>query len=456
MVIYKKETGKRECITQMKEKLESTDYTVWFIDAVIVCSMLLVFPFRIGGIEALPVALFTLCIGWACVSIVRINWGGIKPRTYIRLDLAAVLLALYETGSIAVDVFRKIKEDEPEVDYSWNLLVIDLVFLYLLVMETRQFRETYLDLVLYTGLAAMAFLLLGYLADPQFGAFLGMWEEKTEAASYLLLTSIVSVLQYCHCRDRMKEWFYGMCAAVSFFLLGCNHSVVSFWILAVTMLMIPIVETSTVRLWKKTARMLLLFPVMLSGISLLSNYTKLFLVPVRYDTEQSVCLGFMASAGAAVFFYCWDRIPEDAGQDSVVMRGLRRMDQRIVTAVSMVGLFFVTDAFEWQSGRRETVPLGTVRKFAVSFIGEIEENHSFWYWCMLKQGMAPILLGIPVFVLCAERLVRVWRRDKPVDGTPYIVAGCLFLQMLAWEVSWNVLPVAVICTADAIACNKER
>lgn len=441
----------------MKEKLKSTDYTVWFIDAVIICSMLLVFPVRIGGMVAIPAALFALCAGWACVNIVQINRGALKPRTkYTRLDLAVILSALYETGVVAFDLFHKIKEDEPEADCSWNLMVISLALLYLLVMQMRQFREGYLDLVLYTGLMVMAFLLLGYLVDPQFGIFLGMWEDRTKTASCLLFLGIISVLRYCHCRNRIKEWFYGVYAGISFFLLGCSHSTVSFWILAVAMLMIPIVEAPTATLWKRAARMMLLFPVVLSSVSLLSNYTKLFLAPVSYDSEQSVCLGFMASAGAVVFFYCWDRIPEDADQDCVVMRGLYRMDQRLLAVVSMVGLLFLTDALEWQSGKRETFPLGTVQKFAVSFIREMEENHSFLYRLMLEQGIIPVLLGILVFVLCAERLARVWRREKAADGTPYVMAVCLFLQILAWEVSWNILPVAVICTASAIACNKEE
>lgn len=441
----------------MKNKSGKPDYSVGFIYAAIFCSMLLVFPFRISGMEALPAVLFLLCIAWMMINILQIKRGKRRPRTqYRRLDLAAIILLMYEVVLIAVSMMQEIGENEPEPDYSWNVLVISLVFLYLLVMEAGAFRQGYLDMILYSGLVVMAVLLLGYLFDPMIGEGVRFWEAPAAAASYLIMVGIVSALQYCRCEKCGKRVFYGMCAGLAFFLLACNHSVISFWIMVYALLAIPVLIRPTAFLCKNAMQMLFLFLVIISSMGLLANETGLFLVPVHYDVEHSVYLDLVAAVGGLTFFYCWYRKPEGVSLKKIVMRGFYRVDKSILRGMMLILALFVSGGSAWKTLDSDTFGFRAVNGFALPLLEEAEQNDSLLYLCMQEHGVVEAILCILVLVLIMERVIRTFGWDKPVKGASCVIAVSLLPQILLWEMAPNILPVAVILLSSGAGCGKNR
>jgi len=444
---------------QVKKKSKDNsiepDYSKGFIYGIILCSMLSVIPVRIGSVAILPVIIFLLCMGWMAANIVQINQGKKKQeRKYTRLDITVLLLLSLELGNLILDLLKKTEEEMAKPDYSWNLLMVDLLLLYLLVMETKQFSMNYMDLILYGGLAVMAILLIGYLVEPQLGEIVGLWRDKESMASYLLMISIVSILQYCRCEEGMKRCFYGMCAGISFFLSGCNHSAAGFWILIVTIFMIPIMLRPTALLWKRAMQMLFLFFALISNMGLLTNYTGLFLMPVSYDLVNSVYLELILAAGSMVFFYCWYRIPEGTDQKEVIMLGLYQIDRMIVWGSMIVCLLFLTDHFAWDAGGWKTSSFKAVQQLALPLLEEVEKNQSFFYRCMSEQGMLPVMLCILALILYMERMHRILRWDRPVRGLLCVVGFSLLIQLFLWEIYWNILPVGVILVTSALSCEE--
>lgn len=374
----------------------------------------------------------------------------------LRLDGAVFLLLFYELASIAAGMIRRLKEGGPKADHSQNLLLISLVLLYLLVMETKQFRMVYLDMILYSGLVVMTLLMLGYLFDPHMGEIVSLWRDRAATASYLLMTGIVAVLQYCTSRDRVKEWFYGMCAAISFFLLACNNSVISFWIMAFSLLTIPVLIRPTALLCKKLAQMFFLFFLLVSNMGLAVHYTELLLVPVHCDLEQCVYLDLIAAVFGLLFFYCFERIPEGVAADKIVMRGFYRIDKLILKGMAVVFLLFAAGGTEWQIERSGQTGYRVVQGFARPLVEELEENRAALYQCMRSQGMVGFLLCMIILLLVMERMNRAWSWDKPVKGMLCVVAINVFPQLLIWEMAPNILPVAVILMTSVIACEEER
>lgn len=440
----------------MKNQSGKQDYSAGFIYAAILCSMLLVFPFKIGGMDALPAILFFLCIVWMMIDIWQINRGKRKTRTqYRRLDMAAIILLLYEVALIAVSMMQEIGENEPEPDYSWNVLVISLALLYFLVMEAGAFRSGYLDMILYSGLAVMAVLLLGYLFDPMIGGRVQFWEAPAAEASYLIMVGIVGALQYCRCEERGKRVFYGMCAGFAFFLLACNHSVISFWIMVYALLAIPILIRPTAFLCKNAMQMLFLFLVIISSMGLLANESGLLLVPVNYDVEHSVYLDLVAAVGGLSFFYCWYRKPEGVPLKKIVMRGFYRVDKSILRGMMLILALLVSGGSAWKTLDGDRFGFRAVSGFAVPLLEEAEENQSLLYLCMREHGVVEAILCIIVLVLILERLIRTFGWDKPVKGALCVIAVSLLPQILLWEMAPNILPAAVILLSSAVGCGNK-
>lgn len=440
----------------MKNKLGKWDYSVGFTYAVILCSMLLVFPFKISGMEMLPVILFLLCIVWMMTDILQINRGNRKPRSqYRRLDLAVGIFLAYEVVLIAVSLAQKIEENEPEPDYSWKLLMIDLALLYLLVMEAGAFRTEYLDMILYGGLVGMLPLLLGYLFDPQIGERVRFWEDSAALSSYLIMVGMVAALQYCRCKDRRRSFFYAMCAGIAFFLLACNHSVISFWIVAYALLTIPVLLRPTACLCKRAMQMLFLFLLMVSSMGLLANDTGLFLLPVHYDVEHSVCLDMIAAIGGVAFFYCWYRKPGELPQEKIVMRGFYKLDKLVLRGLLLFLALFVSGGNLWKTLDGERFGFRGIRGFAMPLLEEAGQNQGLIFGCMREQGVPGAVLCIVVLALLIDRMIRSFGWNKPVTGMLCVIAVSLLPQVFLWEMAPNILPLAALLLSGAISCGSK-
>lgn len=92
------------------------------------------------------------------------------------------------------------------------------------------------------------------------------------------------------------------CVFLELFLLGCNHSNISFWILGGTILLIPILLRPTALVFKRAMQMMFVFVFIISNMSLLTNYTGVLLVETSYDLEHSVYLDLLLALGCVLFF----------------------------------------------------------------------------------------------------------------------------------------------------------
>lgn len=438
----------------MKIQDREQNIAVWFVRLVVICSMLSVWQIKIGGMDLLPVILFVIALAWMAFYIVQMNRGKKKWRQrYDRLDIVMGLLLVYELGQLVVTLLTSAEDEVP--DYSLNLLLIGLVMLYLLMMETGEMLQEYLDLVLYGGLLIMAVFLLGYLYDPRIGERLILWGNQAASGSYLLLVATVAVVQYCRSRIPLQSYFYAMCAFVSFFLLGCNHSTISFWILGVTILLIPVLLRPTALLVKRAMQMLFTFLFLISNMSLLTNYTGVLLVETSYDLEHSVYLDLLLALGGVFFFHFWDRIPEKVRLDRIVMRRLYRAEKRLLKVSLLIFLLFVLGGNAWQSLDGERMSIHALQGFAVPLWKEMENGSSFFYACVAKQGILGAVLCIMVVVTAGERVSRNFGWDKVTKGMACVVLTGSFLQLLLWEGCVNILPITVMILAGAVQNKKQ-
>lgn len=431
----------------MKDKISKLGYHGIFTMMIIILSMLL--PF---GTEYL---LMACTLVWIIVhSAAVIRGQGSMRKKYHRMDLLILIFLVYE---ILHMICRMIWVDEEKgIDFTLNILFMSLALLYFLCAETKAFYQAYLDAIVYGGLIVMGALLYFYICDMS-AAFLlaGLTEDTAGLAAFLVLTGMVSVLQYCRCSNIMQKWFYGVSAGLSFFLLLVNHNRVSLWLMVFFFMLVPVCIRPTAELVKRDMQMFLLYAVMSCNMSLLSNYTDLLLVEISYDLEQSVYMELLLAAGALVFFHYWDRIPEGAALDRVVLRRLFRCYRYVAAVMICLFLFILFSSNGWNA-LAENGGIKFLRNLAIPLCDEINQGRSFLYLCMEEQGI-PVLVGM--LLLFVSMIIRMRKNigwDKPMTAGLYLITIFGMVQCFFWNPSAKALPVYLILAVGAMNYQEER
>ena len=173
----------------MKEKKNRIGYHGIFTMIVILTAMLI--PFGI-----VPFLMVCTLLWMVVRSIAVLRGKETMRKKYYKTDLFVVIFFAYEILHMFCQILWA--DEKTGIDYNDNLLFITLALLYFLCIEAKVFYHVYLDGIVYGGLIVMGMFLYGYLCDTSVAFLIGdMFGDSVQAASYLLLISMVSVLQYC-------------------------------------------------------------------------------------------------------------------------------------------------------------------------------------------------------------------------------------------------------------------
>ena len=428
-------------------KKDKVEYSDIFIMIVIIGTMLM--PF--GNVTFL----FACTMIWMIVRSVNLIRGReTVRRKYYKTDLLVFLLLGYEILHMIGQIF--VADDETVIDFSHHLLLISLSLLYFLCVEIKRFRGIWLDSIVYSGLIVMSFLLYRYTCGIAVKSLIGdMFENTAQIASYLLLVSMVSVLQYCRCHNGMQKYFYGLSAGLGFFLLLVNHNRVSLWFMMFFFLMIPICIRPTAELIQRDMQMFLLYALLLCNMSLLCNYTSILIVETSYDLEQSVYLELILSVGALIFLHYWDRIPKGIPMERIVLRRLYRKFRFVVTAMICLFIFIILSSHEW-SVLADNQKLGFIEKLAVPLSQELAQESSFLYIGMIKQGLPFVMIVLFILVSIIFKMRKNIGWDKLLTNGLFLIVMFGIAQSFFWNSSIRVLPAYTILVAGTMAFQEER
>lgn len=123
------------------------------------------------------------------------------------------------------------------------------------------------------------------------------------------------------------------------------------------------------RTGKKDMQMFFIFLFMLCNMSLFTNYTKMFLVDIHYDIEQSVYLELLVVIGGFFFFKYWNRIPEGVDLRRLVMRKMRRGYQFLARMTSIIFVGIILGGNCW-SNLPDSFGMAVVKGFAIPLVNE--------------------------------------------------------------------------------------
>lgn len=429
-----------------------------FLTSVLLVSLLLVKEFEAAGMRLsyfLILLLALLYVGsWIWSN--REGNGGIW-RLECRIDIVVMALLLWNLISIMGKMFQN--SETGTIRYEFQVIWIVLGILYFDFKEIKRIRDWYFDLILYAGLIMMGFMLFCYLCNWEAAGWLSeLINDSGRTASYLLLICIVSVCRYCFCRDKIRSLFYLLVAAVSFFTLFINYNIVSLWIMVFVFLAVPVLIRPTAELVKRNMQMFFIYGFMFSNMSLLANYTDLIQKEIPLSLEHSVYLELLMAVGGVFFFRYWDRIPENADRERLVLRRMRCGYQFLLKLLGIVFAGFVLGGNRWKElPDVPGTPIGEVlvRSFVGPLTDEMGKSKSGWVYCLENSGVTTLQLLL-LTVLLIAKLRKNHSFVKPQTGSFLLVAAAFLTQPFFYVPDINVLPVYLLFLVWAIFYQEEK
>ena len=413
---------------------------------------LLLFEVDFGSFALQHLILFLCTMGVLlyCVLLIRSGkWEIYFPRT--RVNLMVAILAAYSFIRILYKIV--ITNEENLESFGYEIVVLAMAALYVLIMSRPVFREFYFDILLYSSLVVFALLLIKYFCGNGVdGAIAVLLQDKSGIGSYTVLVCMAGVWQYIKCEDKLRSFFYLGVLVIGFFV---NQSRVSFWIMAVVFIAVPILQRPTAELVKRDMTVFFIYLFLLCNMSLITNYTNLLYIDVTFDLEQSVYLELLIALGGICFFRYWDRIPEGVDLRRLVMRRMRRGYQFLLRSMSVIAAGMILGGYLWKV-LPDRFGMKAWKGFAIPFIDEINQEKSTFYLCFEQFGVIGSLLLLSLCVFLVAELKKKYRFDKPVTGMLVLISGVFLAQLLFCKVSISILPVYWMFLILAISYKEKE
>lgn len=409
---------------------------------------------NIAGMPLDIILIFALAVLVSVGRIIEIRKNGIDTLNIRgnRIDLFVLILLGWEMILTIGRLFENFT-DRTSV-YQLPVILISLSLLYFSFKRLKAVKSLYFDLLLYLSLIVEAILLYGFISGISVKElFINNVEDSGGIASFLLLPCMVSTYQYCMCRDRLRSWFYFMTAVISYFTLFLNHNIVSFWLMAVVFLAIPLVLRTTAGLVKRDMQLLFIYLFLLSNMSLLTNYTKVIQANISFDLEHSVYIELLLAIGGAFFFTQWDKIPEGIDLERLVTRKLRRMFRFLIIAIEIVFAGFILGGEKWKE-LPDKIGTGMIKSFAVPLVNEVG-NVTSGFFMMLRQDVIGSVLILIIAVLLITRIRKNHNFGKSVTNILGLFSAVFGVEILFWmPCAWS-LPFYLMIVVLAAFYQEE-
>ena len=409
---------------------------------------------NIAGMPLDIILIFALAVLVSVGRIIEIRKNGIDTLNIIgnRIDLLVLILLSWEMLLIIGRLFQNSADGTSA--YQLPVVLISLSLLYFSFKRLKAFKSLYFDILLYLSLIVEAILLYGFISGISVKElFINNAADSGGIASFLFLPCMVSTYQYCMCRDRLRSGFYLMTAVISYFTLFLNHNIVSFWLMAVVFLAIPLVLRTTAGLVKRDMQLLFVYLFLLSNMSLLTNYTEVIRADISFELEHSVYIELLLAIGGAFFFTQWDKIPEGIDLERLVTRKLRRMFRFLMIAIEIVFAGFILGGEVWKE-LPDKIGTGMIKSFAVPLAVEAG-NVTSGFLMMLRQDVIGSVLILVIAVLLIIRIRKNHNFGKSVTNVLGLFSAVFGVEILFWTpCAWS-LPFYLMIIVPAAFYKEE-
>lgn len=416
-----------------------------------------IFPcYLIGEIfYALTFRLLLFCFFTGTVAVMYIilllkKKTVVRKRLY-RIDLCMLAVLLLSVGQIILQTFQN------RGNYELYLLLSVSVLAYFMLSaeggSEHFFQTQLLDLFLLACSFVYVVLLLHFLAFPKLDAPIGLLiDDASTLRAFLILSTTVSILQYCSNRNTTKDRLYLPIAVIGFFLLFLQKDMIGILLISIVFLIIPLLFLPTAELIRRDLIMAFLFFFLLSNMSLITNYSKLLKIELQYDLKVSIYLDlFLSIAGVLILSY-WERVPKEIPLDNIVMKRLQK------TFFFLLRLGGILLAAIWCMGSLEGMAdrfgIGMLASFTQALKEAVAAADGTFGQVLSEYGILGLVLMAVTFTVIISRLKKQY--DRSMESAILTVLAVMFMaQSFFYQQQVVTTPIYVVLVTFALFYKKK-
>lgn len=388
-----------------------------------------------GKLAGFPIYSLLLLITALYFMIIKIASCKEEGSAFLQIkslsDILAIAVVIISVFAAITKLFRN--PNEGAIDFSSNAVLVAIALLYIVISSGMRFNVHYFDMILYGGLLVTGvFIYICLTGEPAEGYGQIATADSGVIASYLMLFCMVGIYSYCICKDKLRSCFYFAASLLGFWALFLNQNILSFWLMTVYFISIPIAIRPTARLVKKDMQLFFIFGFMMSNMSLLTGYTNVVLKETSYSLEHSVYLDLLLAVGGLFFFRYWERVPEEIDLDRLVMRRMRRGYQFLLRIMMILLAGIVIGADQWAL-LSDNTSNAALKSFVLPLVESVRKSESGFYVLFRDKGIIRAFFVIFFLLLLFRQLRKNFSFDKSVTGILILISSVFMIQLFFWK-----------------------
>lgn len=372
-------------------------------------------------------------------------------KKFYRIDLCIFTALFYSIVQIIIHIFRN------KGSYEMYLLIsVVILVYYILSAEGRTnhlFQPLLMDLFLLSSTLIYTVLLVHFLAVPLLKGPIGLIaEEPAILRAFLILSSMVCILQYCNNRNIVKDRFYLLLAAVGFFLLLLQKDMISILLISMIFLIIPLLYLPTAELIRRDLIAAFIFFIIMSNMAFITNYCSLLQTEIRYDLKVSVYLDLLLAAASLLVISYWQRIPKEIPLDCIVMKFLQRVFWFFIRffGVLLTAILFL-GPLEGVEGR---IGIEMIAGFSKELQNAVMTSDGTFGQVLGEYGILGVILAAITYSVIIVRLKRQY--DRSTESAMLTVIAVMFMvQSFFYKQQVVTTPVYAVLLTFALFYKKN-
>lgn len=411
-------------------------------------------PERLQGITFrwILFSLLTLVTVAAYIILLFKKKAFCRKRLY-RIDICMILVLLLSIGQTFLCMFQG--KENRETYFLLSVCVLAYFAVSALSSGTNDVcKLVYLDVFLTACWIIYLELMVRLFLVPQHLGVIGLLtQERTYLQSFLLLSNMICVLQYCFNRKLKKDGWYLLTAVIGFFLQLVQKNMINILLMGSLFLIIPLLFLPTAELFRRNLIMAFLFFLVLSNMPLVTNNTNLLKTGVQFDIKNSMYLYLIITLAGIIVLSYWERIPKWIPLDHIVMKRMQKI------FLSILELYLVLLAcicsVDWPAGMENRMGGDIFAALFNSIKAGVSQIDGTFGQMLGEYGLAGGVLSGMICVTIISRLRRSYRRNS--ESALFTTIAIMYLiQSFFYKQQIVTTPIYVVLVTIAVFQKKIK
>lgn len=292
--------------------------------ALLIISHLLLCDVKVAGVGLYSVVL----LFFAVISLFLHMFNGMQDTVALvkkkdKLTCLSLTILLWEVIRLIYAALQNITSET--VEFERELDIIAIIILFNVYRQGVTLKRRHLDIVITAGIITSAVALAYHItAAETLLRIIPLMMHKYEWTAYLI---VLVMLSNQRLRDetveKVKQYLCIAALAFDYILIVLSGDWLGVCILIGYYLIQPVLLLPTKRLVESSGKQLFTLLFTISNMSLVTGYSGLIKTGIELSLEASIYIDIIIAICGLIFFTYWERVPEKAPADRLVLRRMR-------------------------------------------------------------------------------------------------------------------------------------